>query len=426
MAIRQTWTVGPPAEGGNTGAEIKTIIDDNFKNGNIRVYNVEDYGAVHDGVTDDTAAIQSAINTCYDAGGGTVFFPNGTYIIGGALQNNIGSYSIDYNSQLYIPHTPHQTGVARIGIKLLGESFARNNAGTLDTPDSAVVLKSTIAGTGTWPSVLCAMGDPGGAYGRTCYTVPIVENINIMVAAFESTTGPSVSGINFLYSSHCILENVVVTVDIDNIQNTIISANRSFGIAVGAPQNDHPIIYSAWVVGFYYNLMLGEGVLCHKAEVFWGYIGFHLLAANVPLTGSWLHALGCKYSIASQQETFYEITAGTVAIDFQFFMFETDATGQRCPTWSIYEDCILDAVSRIKGYVNYDWSDGSSLGNIITRSNGGINMLLRNIRGPRGYQWTTGERSFSTAFRYIIGYNSTTGRMEYFTGGVYKQLTEDP
>lgn len=39
----------------------------------------QDYGAVGDGVTDDTAAIQAAFNAINTAGGGTVFFPKGIY-----------------------------------------------------------------------------------------------------------------------------------------------------------------------------------------------------------------------------------------------------------------------------------------------------------------------------------------------------------
>ncbi len=42
-------------------------------------YSVKDYGAIGDNATDDTAAIQAAINACATAGGGTVFFPAGTY-----------------------------------------------------------------------------------------------------------------------------------------------------------------------------------------------------------------------------------------------------------------------------------------------------------------------------------------------------------
>ena len=43
--------------------------------------NVKDYGAVGDGVTSDTAAINSASLACYQSGGGTVVFPQATYAI---------------------------------------------------------------------------------------------------------------------------------------------------------------------------------------------------------------------------------------------------------------------------------------------------------------------------------------------------------
>lgn len=42
--------------------------------------NVKDFGATGDGVTDDTTAIQSALDSCKSTGG-TVFFPEGVYIV---------------------------------------------------------------------------------------------------------------------------------------------------------------------------------------------------------------------------------------------------------------------------------------------------------------------------------------------------------
>lgn len=48
------------------------------------VFNVKDYGARGDGITDDTHAIQLAINAAFKAGGGEVFIPEGTFVVSGA------------------------------------------------------------------------------------------------------------------------------------------------------------------------------------------------------------------------------------------------------------------------------------------------------------------------------------------------------
>ncbi len=46
------------------------------------MFNVRDFGAIGDGITLDTAAVQAAVDTCNEKGGGTVFFPEGTYVLG--------------------------------------------------------------------------------------------------------------------------------------------------------------------------------------------------------------------------------------------------------------------------------------------------------------------------------------------------------
>ncbi|MCP5006511.1 MAG: hypothetical protein GY941_21615 [Planctomycetes bacterium] len=60
------------------------------------VFNVKNttYGATGDGITDDTAAIQAAIDAAESAGGGTVFFPAGTYMVAKSTTGTNDSWGI--------------------------------------------------------------------------------------------------------------------------------------------------------------------------------------------------------------------------------------------------------------------------------------------------------------------------------------------
>src|SRR5215467_11441399 len=63
--------MGPPGPAGGTDGGV----------GAPYWLNVKDFGATGDGSTDDTAAIQAAINAAIDQGGGTVYVPVGNYVI---------------------------------------------------------------------------------------------------------------------------------------------------------------------------------------------------------------------------------------------------------------------------------------------------------------------------------------------------------
>lgn len=60
----------------------------------VAIYNVRNYGAVGDGVTDNLVSIQAAVDACAAAGGGVVYCPAGTYVIGS------GYISLGSNVQL--------------------------------------------------------------------------------------------------------------------------------------------------------------------------------------------------------------------------------------------------------------------------------------------------------------------------------------
>lgn len=72
------------------------------------IRNVEDYGAVHDGTTDDATAIQAAINDL-PATGGIVYLPAGNYAIGSTIEIGNGTNS---------------TGSTRRGVWLMSEGIS--------------------------------------------------------------------------------------------------------------------------------------------------------------------------------------------------------------------------------------------------------------------------------------------------------------
>jgi Pectate lyase superfamily protein len=79
-----------------------------------RVFNVRDFGAVADSMTDDSPSIQNAINAAYEAGGGIVYLPAGQYYLNGGSINlttgtNPGQELTMFNGLTTIPNVPNSS-----------------------------------------------------------------------------------------------------------------------------------------------------------------------------------------------------------------------------------------------------------------------------------------------------------------------------
>ena len=85
------------------------------------------HGVAADGVTDDRAAIQSVIDTAASNGGGTVYFPEGDYLINGALVGRgsvslrgAGAYRSVIHQQTAAEHCIDLAGASHLSVESLG------------------------------------------------------------------------------------------------------------------------------------------------------------------------------------------------------------------------------------------------------------------------------------------------------------------
>ncbi|UXP32047.1 glycosyl hydrolase family 28 protein [Reichenbachiella agarivorans] len=110
-------------------------------------YQVEDYGALADGSTKDTQAVQAAIDACTAAGGGRVIIPGGKTVVigtiylkdqvtlylenGSVLQGSpdIADYSVDTHKNMY-KNEPHMDRCLIFARE--AQSFAIEGHGTID------------------------------------------------------------------------------------------------------------------------------------------------------------------------------------------------------------------------------------------------------------------------------------------------------
>ena len=125
-------------------------------------FNVKDYGATGDGVTNDTVAIQAALNAATASPPSVVFFPQGTYVVSTQLSVGSGTALTGYGATLFkaAGSTGHVIRVATgaVDVKVMGLTINGNKAantsghgiafvGTLLSSQRLLVADCTIINT---------------------------------------------------------------------------------------------------------------------------------------------------------------------------------------------------------------------------------------------------------------------------------------
>ena len=244
--------------------------------------NVMDFGAKGDGITDDTAAIQAAINFAAAKGGGRILFP---YTKGGYRLASPGVE--EYNgrkvrAQLVIP--PEN----RPNIFLEGEMPCRMLNAYIVRPPEAIKSKLTPTAFGAlgcentrifsdWeaPEIhdpterpWAMIAAPEGTHARGNFSMSqfSVANLEFRVHLNKDKMYPTQSAANFQNISHVWISDCQFCLN-EQVGDTVLGKElqpnpcHTVGLMMSGDQNDNNVLRNVSVQGFKYGLVLGEHVV---------------------------------------------------------------------------------------------------------------------------------------------------------------------
>ena len=319
--------------GGGGGGSAKAYTPLIVRNDSVyQRFNVLAYGADNTGTTDATVAIQAAINACDAAGGGEVYFPNGTYLIGGAINPT-------YNSQLYIPSG---TTANRKPFVFMGESTTMTPFGgglllgaMTPPPTNGVILKSTLTTFTTAGQAV--IGTVTSGINVNSITI---KNIGIQVKHNPSGTGPVVGGINWSKGTNCLIENTYAVIDTAGYYSTE-PQNNVTGIEL--PDNNISEFYTITntaVGGFFNGYKLGEHTVINNT--------YAMVCKN-----AYFFKQGFHTSTAVRAGAYWNVNSIYVQDFVTLAPFKLDVEWQNIGKWYDNVYTIKDTANRAKGQLSY-------------------------------------------------------------------------
>lgn len=353
--------------------------------------NVMETGTVGDGVTDDTDAIQEAINFISKRGGGKIFFP---YTPGGYRIGKPASETIDgkpCRGQLYLYS---KTG-APVNIFLEGEHPCVMLY-TYQIRENTEFHKMGMVNTflfSTWeapeelnlterPWALLATVQGNQFAGRFGLSQVAIRNLEFRIPLNTDKMYPTASGLNLQNSSRINIQDVQVCLD-KNIGDAKLNKEllqnpcHTVGLFASGNQNDNQVLRNVAVQGYRYGFVLGEHVVAD-------YLYVHNCEEGIVFHDS-THLSHIQHIVAQHNQKIVTTTRGNlfgttksrVYVNIEGIDFEA-GKGTR-PEISRMTHGVYDPENRLFGYLK--WHCGYPAGDNYFPVEGGQNMSISKFAG---------------------------------------------
>jgi hypothetical protein len=332
-----------------------------------------DFGARGDGVTDDTDAIQAAINYVSERGGGAVRFP---YTKSGYRIGKPGVAAVEdrpCRAQLFIPFRPghDKANIALIGempcallydYKVRKESRAYGPATTFENmPHGNTFLFSTWEApeerdpTGRpWAMLAAVEGDLYvGRFG--CRQVSI-HNLEFRVPLNTERMYPTTSAVNLQNAARVNIQDSQFCLDKNVGDDGLGKALQKnpchvVGLMTSGDQNDDQVLRNVAVQGFRYGFVLGEHVLadciyvhnCEEGLVFHDSSHLSLVTFVVAQHNARI--------VTTTRDTLFGHRKGVCNVSFGFIDIEADSAAE--PVVSALDYGVYDPESRLRGTLRW-------------------------------------------------------------------------